>query len=173
MEGLDLLFSEDEIRAAVESMARSIEEDHADKELLVIAVLKGSFIFLADLVRRIRLPLEIDFIWLSSYGMERYSSGEVRIRKDLDASVTGRHVLLVEDIVDTGLTIRFLQEHLEKRGPASISLCALLDKRIRRKLPVEFDYTGFVVEEGFLVGYGLDDGERFRHLPAIYRRTGS
>ena len=166
--GLEILFTKEEIQRKVSDLAIQIHEDYAEKEPVFVGVLKGSFIFLADLIRALDTSSELDFIWMSSYGMEKYSSGEVRIRKDLEISISGRDVLIVEDIVDTGVTLSFIMDHLERRHPSSLKVCSLIDKRETRMVPVEIDYVGFLVESGFLVGYGLDFGERYRAFPDIY-----
>ena len=141
-------------------------ENYSD--LLVVGILNGAFIFTADLVRAISTPLEIDFIRVASYGDGTSSSGQIKLFKDLELSVTGKNVLLVEDIVDTGNTITWLDEHLQDRGAASIKLCVLIDKRERREREVKIDYCGFQVQDGFLVGYGLDHADQYRHLPDIH-----
>ncbi|MCW7755484.1 hypoxanthine phosphoribosyltransferase, partial [Desulfobotulus sp. H1] len=131
-------------------------------------VLKGAFIFLADLVRELSVPCSIDFIGASSYGKEKMSSGHVRITKDVDLDLEGTHVILVEDIVDTGLTLTHLAKHLQNRGAASVKICTLLDKHERRENIVSLDYVCHSIQEGFIVGYGIDYAEQYRHLPAIY-----
>ena len=162
-----ILFSREEIAAAVERLAADIERDYLGKTPLLIGILKGSFIFLADLVRRLGLPLEIDFVGLSSYGGGTETSGKVRVERGLHTEVKGRHILVIEDIVDTGLTTGFLLDYLRKRKPASVKLCALTDKPSRRQTPVTIDYLGFAVPDKFLVGYGLDLDQKFRNLPDI------
>ncbi|MCL6559120.1 MAG: hypoxanthine phosphoribosyltransferase, partial [Firmicutes bacterium] len=137
------------------------------KEILVVGVLKGSVVFLADLLRVLTVPVELDFIAVSSYGTASTSSGVVRILKDLDRIVTGREVLLVEDIVDTGFTLKYISEHIRSQKPAGFKVCALLDKPSRRRVPVEIDYLGFSIEDEFVVGYGLDYAGRYRNLPDI------
>jgi len=169
MERLKLLVSEEEIKNRVRSIANQIERDHQGKPLVLIGTLKGAFIFLADLVRAIqREDLEIDFVRLKSYGLSDTTSGEVIITKDIETTLKGKNVVIVEDIVDTGLTLDFLIKHLINHEPASLKVCALIDKRERRKVEVPLDYIGFVLEKGFLVGYGLDYAEKYRHLPGIY-----
>ena len=162
-----ILFSREEIAAAVERLAADIERDYLGKTPLLIGILKGSFIFLADLVRHLGLPLEIDFVGLSSYGGGTESSGKIRVERGLHTEVKGRHILVIEDIVDTGLTTGFLLDYLRKRKPASLKLCALTDKPSRRQTPVTIDYLGFTVPDKFLVGYGLDLNQKFRNLPDI------
>ncbi len=165
---LEVLISKEEIDAKVRELATVISRDYAGKEIRVIAVLKGAVLFLSDLVRHITVPVSFDFMAVSSYGAATTSSGVVRILKDLDQSITGKHVLVVEDIVDTGLTLNYLREYLMARNPASLRVCALLDKPERRKVPVTVDYTGFSIPNKFVVGYGLDYQERYRNLPAVH-----
>lgn len=162
-----VLLSREQIAAGVRRLAAEITRDYRGKEPLLVGVLKGSFMFLADLIRRLDFPLEVDFISLSSYGAGTESSGKVKVLQDLRAEVTDRHVLVVDDIVDTGLTTAFLIDYLKKRKPASIRLCALTDKPSRRKVPLTIDYLGFTVPDKFLVGYGLDWDEKFRNIPDI------
>ncbi len=162
------LFSKEEIREAVWRLGREIEEEYRGRCPILVGILKGSFIFLADLVRTLSIPVEIDFIRAASYGRDTISSGEVSILKDIELSIKGRDVLLVEDIVDTGITLQVICNHLREKGPSSLKVCALIDKKVRREVDVVVDFVGFEVEEGFLVGYGLDWGERYRHLPEIY-----
>lgn len=166
----ELLISRQDIARRVAELGREISTGPLPN-LLVVAVLKGAFVFAADLIRAISLPLEIDFIRVASYGSGTCSAGEIRLGQDLENSVVGRNLLLVEDIVDTGRTLAWLREHLRERGAASIKTCALIDKRERRGEEVKLDYAGFRLREGFLVGYGLDHAEQYRHLPDIYRMT--
>jgi hypoxanthine phosphoribosyltransferase len=162
------LFGAEEIRGKVEELARRINEDYADRApLLLIGILKGAFIFLADLARLIEVPVQFDFMALSSYGSATKTSGVVRIRKDLDAEINGRHILIVEDIIDTGLTLSYLQRNLSARGAASVEICALLNKRAANKVDVPIKYEGFSIPDVFVVGYGLDYAERYRNLPYI------
>ena len=165
---LKILLSRAEIEAATSRLASEITEDYHDKNPLLIGVLKGSFIFLADLVRLLDFPLELDFIRLSSYGSGRQTSGRVKVSQGLRSVVVGRHVLVIEDIIDTGLTTAFFLDYLRKKKPASVRLCSLVDKPSRRQVPVAIDYLGVSVPDKFLVGYGLDFNEQFRHLPDIY-----
>jgi hypoxanthine phosphoribosyltransferase len=165
---LKILISRDEIAKAVDRLARDIERDYQGKQPLLISVLKGSFVFMADLIRQLDLPLELEFIRLSSYGAARQSSGKVKVVQGVKTPVKGRDVLVVEDIVDTGITISFLLDYLKKKRPASLKLCVLTDKPSRRRVPVPIDYLGFTVPNKFIVGYGLDFDERFRNLPHIY-----
>jgi hypoxanthine phosphoribosyltransferase len=165
---LKLLFTKEEIAATVSRLAAEISRDYRDKHPLLIAVLKGSFVFLADLVRQLDFPLEIEFVRLSSYGKGTQSSGRVRMAAGTTAKIRGRHVLVIEDIIDTGLTAAFLLDYLRQRKPASLKLCTLTDKESRRRVMVNIDYRGLVVPDKFIVGYGIDWNERFRHLPDIY-----
>ncbi len=162
-----IIFSRQEIEAVVSRLAAEITKDYQDKCPLLIGILKGSFVFMADLVRLLDFPLEVDFIRLSSYGRGKESSGMVKVVQGLHSRVRGREVLVVEDIVDTGLTIAFLLDYLRRKKPASLKLCALTDKPSRRQIPVTIDYLGFTVPDKFLVGYGLDWDEKFRNLPDI------
>lgn len=151
----------------VAELGARIRADHHDVELHLICVLNGAFMFMADLVREIDLPLTIDFLSVSSYGSRTESSGEVKLVKDLDQSLKGRHVLLVEDIVDTGLTMQYLLGYLRGRGPSSVKVAALLSKPSRRLVEVPLDYVGFEIEDAFVYGYGLDVAHRFRNLPFV------
>lgn len=162
-----VLISAEEIQRRTGELAREISEDYAGRDLVMVGVLKGAFVFLADLARRVRIPLEIDFVAVSSYGSDTESSGVVRIIKDLDLDIAGKDVLLVEDIVDTGLTLKYLVGLLKERGPASVEICALLNKPEARKVDLEVKYSGFDVPPLFVVGYGLDYAERFRQLPYV------
>lgn len=164
-----ILLSEQEIARRVAEMGAQISLDYAGKELMLVCILKGANIFLADLVRQITLPLSYDFVAVSSYGADTKSSGVVRILKDLDESVESKHVLVIEDIVDTGLTLRlsYLLENLRSRRAASVKICTLLDKPSRRRMDVPVDYFGFNIEDRFVVGYGLDYAGKYRNLPYI------
>ena len=165
---LKILISRDKIAKAVDRLAREISRDYQGRQPLLVGILKGSFVFMADLVRRLDLPLELDFIRLSSYGSARESSGRVRVVQGLQTRIKGRDVLVVEDIVDTGITVSFLLDYLMRKKPTSLKLCALADKPSRRRVPVPVDYIGFTVPDKFVVGYGLDCDERLRNLPDIY-----
>ena len=156
-----------EIEKAVYRLAVEINKDYAGKRPLLIGILKGSFVFLADLVRQLDMPLEIDFVRLSSYGCNTQSSGEICMAEGLCPDVKGREVLIVEDIIDTGLTVNYLLDYLKKQGAASVKLCALADKPSRREAPVNIDYMGFTVPDKFIVGYGIDYDEQYRRLPDI------
>ena len=162
-----ILFTREEVEAAVKKLAAEIKKDYQGKCPLLIGILKGSFVFMADLIRLLDFPLEVEFITLSSYGKGRESSGKIRVVKGLRSPIKGRDVLVIEDIVDTGLTISFLLDYLRKKKPASLKLCALTDKPSRRQIPVTIDYLGFTVPNKFIVGYGIDWDERFRYLPDI------
>ncbi|MBU4532078.1 MAG: hypoxanthine phosphoribosyltransferase [Eubacteriales bacterium] len=173
------LVSGDEIQDRVAAMGREIARDFIGKDLLLVGILKGSTIFMADLARQIDIPVAMDYMAVSSYGLSTTSSGVVRILKDLEESIEGRHVLIVEDIVDTGLTLNYLLEYLRSRGPAEVKVCVLLDKYERRKVDVQVDYLGFTIPDEFAVGYGLDYRERYRNLgdiwvlkPEVYTKQG-
>jgi hypoxanthine phosphoribosyltransferase len=162
-----ILLSEEEIGAKVRELGEKITQDYTGQNLLVIGILKGAVIFMSDLVREIKTSHSFDFMAVSSYGISTESSGVVRIMKDLERSVEGYHILIVEDIIDTGLTLKYLLENLRSRNPLSVKVCTLLDKPSRRKADVKADYNGFTIPDEFVVGYGLDYNERFRHLPYI------
>jgi len=168
MTTLHVLLKQSEIAAAVRRLADEISRDYCDKNPLVIGVLKGSFIFLADLVRLLDFPIEVDFVTLSSYKDKMQSCGDVSVDRCFSTDIKGRHVLLVEDIVDSGLTMHFLLDRLREETPASLRLCALLDKPSQRKLPVNIDYLGFTIPDRFVVGYGTDCAEKYRNLPDIH-----
>jgi hypoxanthine phosphoribosyltransferase len=155
------------IAARVAELGRTITNDFLGKDLVIVPVLKGSYVFAADLVRHIELDVEIDFLGVRSYGDQEESSGVVQITTDLSSSIEGKHVILVEDIVDTGLTVSYLYENLVTRQPASLKLASLLHKPARTRVPVEIDYLGFTVEDVFIVGYGLDYAQKFRNLPYL------
>ena len=162
-----ILISQEEIADKIATLAKEVTEDYRDKDLLLVGVLKGAFVFMSDLAREIQLPLEFDFMAVSSYGSSTKSSGVVRILKDLDYEITGRHVLLVEDIIDSGLTISYLLRYLEARGPASLEICSLFWKRGEQAVPMDVKYPGFEIPPVFVVGYGLDYAEKYRNLPYI------
>ena len=164
---LKILISRDEIANAVEGLASEIKRDYQGKQPLLIGVLKGASVFMADLIRQLNLPLELEFVRLSSYGAARESSGRVRVVQGLKTPIKGRDVLVIEDIVDTGITISFLLDYLRKKKPASLRLCVLTDKPSRHRVPVSIDYLGFTVPDKFVVGCGLDFDEKFRYLPGI------
>ncbi len=162
------LLGEDEIRKEVGRLAGRISRDFAGREVLLVGILKGAFIFMADLARKMTPPVKMDFVRLASYGAGTVSSGKVRIAKDLETSVKGKDILIVEDIIDTGVTLKYLCRRLKSRRPRSLKTVALLDKPSRRKVPFQADYVGFAIEDHFVVGYGLDWNEKFRNLPGIY-----
>ena len=162
-----ILISEEEIAKRVKELGKQLTEDYKGKELLVVGILKGCMLFLSDLVRTIDLPLTLDFMVVSSYGATTKSSGVVRIVKDLEREIEGKDVLIVEDIVDTGLTLSYLVENFKARNPKSVKVCSLLDKPDRRKAQVEIQYIGFKIPDEFVVGYGLDYGENYRNLPFV------
>ena len=162
-----ILFSEEQLKARVREIAGQIDRDFAGKEPMLISVLRGSFIFMADLMRSITLPCTVDFMAVSSYGAGTTSSGQVKITKDLSESIEGRDIIVVEDILDSGNTLSYLLQILQARHPASMKLCTLLDKPDRRIKPVHVDYSGFSIPDVFVVGYGLDFAEKYRNLPYI------
>jgi hypoxanthine phosphoribosyltransferase len=163
----EVLVSEGEIRKKVRELGGRITEDYAGEKLLLVGILRGAVVVLADLMRHIRLPCDIDFMEVSSYGAGTSTSGVVRILKDLEENVTGRHVLIVEDIIDTGLTLEYLQRTLLQRGPASLEFCALLTKPSRRQVEIDVRYVGFEIPDEFVVGYGIDYAGAYRNLPEI------
>jgi len=164
----EILIHRTDISRRVQEIADEISRDYAGSEVLMIGVLKGSFIFMADLIRAMSIPCETDFIRAASYGAGRESSGRIVITKDVEAVIDGRDVLIVEDIVDTGLTLTHIVDTLKLRNPKSVKVCAFLDKQKRRKVPFEADYVGFTMDDGFIVGYGLDFNEQHRFLPDVY-----
>jgi len=163
----EVLITREQVREKTSELGRQITEDYKDKDPLLICVLKGGLMFLADLMREIQLPLEIDFMAVSSYGDSTESRGVVRILMDLERNIRGRHVLIVEDIIDTGGTLNYIIENLRTRDPASIKICTLLNKPARRVLNIPIDYVGFVIPDKFVIGYGLDFGEIYRNLPYV------
>lgn len=164
----ELIISRPAIARRVKELGADITRDYADKPLLVVGILKGAFIFLADLVREISLDMEIDFVRIASYGMKT-ESGTLRLTKDTELEMADKHILIVEDIVDTGHTMAQLKQLFNGRGATSIRFCALIDKKERREIDTVIDYVGFEVKTGFLIGYGLDCGEQCRQLPEVYR----
>jgi hypoxanthine phosphoribosyltransferase len=162
------VLSQEEIETTVSDLARQISHDYKGREVILVGVLKGAFVFLADLIRHLTIPVKIDFIRLASYGNNTSSSGTVCLTKEIEIDIGGKDILVVEDIVDTGLSLEFLIGHLKTLDAKSVRLCALIDKYERRQGNITVDYVGRIVEKGFLVGYGLDYAERYRHLPAIY-----
>lgn len=174
----EVLLEEEAIARRVAEMGAQISADYTGKDLVAVCILKGALHFMADLTRQITIPLDLDFMAISSYGAGTKSSGVVRILQDLDAPIEGRHVLIVEDIVDTGLTLKYLVENLSSRHPASLKIVTLLDKPARRQVDITPDYNGFTIPDKFVVGYGLDYDEKYRNLPfigvlkpEIYRRN--
>lgn len=163
----DILVQSDDLRHRVRDLGRQISDDYAGRSILLIGVLKGAFFFLADLMRHIDTECEVDFMAVSSYGSTTESSGVVRILKDLDAPIEGRDVLIVEDIVDSGLTLSYLLKNLGARGPATLEVCALLTKPSRFKVNTQIRYVGFEIPDRFVVGYGLDHDQRLRNLPYV------
>jgi hypoxanthine phosphoribosyltransferase len=164
---LDVLITQDRLQARITELAAEIDADYAGRELLLVGVLKGAVMVMADLARAMHLPVSMDWMAISSYGSGTASSGVVRILKDLDTDISGKHVLVVEDIVDSGLTLSYLVHNLQSRDPASVAVCVLLRKRAAAQMPVEVDYTGFEISDEFVIGYGLDYSERYRNLPFI------
>ena len=162
-----ILFDEHTLANTVERLGTQISRDYQGQELLVICILKGASVFMADLIRKIDLPIQIDFMAVSSYGHSTQSSGVVKINKDLDTDIENRHILIVEDIIDSGLTLKYLSENLQSRRPKSLKICTLLDKPERRKTHLNIDYTGFEIPDVFIVGYGIDYAEHYRNLPYI------
>ncbi len=162
-----VILTEEQIAKRVKELGEIITKDYKGKNLFVIGILRGASVFMSDLIREIKLPLEIDFMAVSSYGVSTKSSGVVRIAKDLDSTIGDKDVLVVEDIVDTGLTLKYIVENLQSRKPASVKICTLLDKPSRRVTDVEVAYNGFTIPDEFVVGYGLDYGEIYRNLPYI------
>lgn len=163
----EILLSEEEIKQRVLELGKQISEDYRGKDVVIVGVLRGAFIFLADLVRAIDMPVAIDFISVSSYGTGTSSTGVVRFLKDLDEEVSGRHVLLVEDIIDSGITLNYLMENMKTRKPLSVRICTLLSKPERRKVEIDVAYNGFTIPDHFVVGYGLDYSEKYRNLPYV------
>ncbi|KQV07028.1 hypoxanthine phosphoribosyltransferase [Leifsonia sp. Root112D2] len=163
----ELLISEEQIRARIAELARQIEADYAGEDVLLVGVLKGAVMVMADLARELRIPVTMDWMAVSSYGSGTASSGVVRILKDLDADLTGRRVLIVEDIIDSGLTLSWLLANLNSRGPASIEICALLRKPDAARVAIDVKYVGFEIPNQFVVGYGLDYDERYRNLRGV------
>ncbi|HHV45103.1 MAG TPA: hypoxanthine phosphoribosyltransferase [Firmicutes bacterium] len=166
-ENIKVLISEEALQERIKEMGAQLTADYAEGDLFIVGILKGAFIFMADLIRSIDLPLAVDFVAISSYGSGTKQTGVVRILKDLDSTIEGKDVLIVEDIIDSGLTLKYLVENLQSRKPRSLRICTLLDKPERREVEISTDYTGFVIPNLFVVGYGLDFDERYRNLPYI------
>ncbi len=163
----NVMISKEEIEAKVAEIAALIDKDYQDEQLMVVGVLKGACVFVSDLIRQMKTPITLDFMSVSSYGMSTQSSGIVKIIKDLDMDITGMNVLIVEDIIDTGLTLNYLRDYLTARHVKSLRICTLLDKPQRRKCDVKADYSGFEIEDKFIVGYGIDCKEQYRNLAYI------
>jgi hypoxanthine phosphoribosyltransferase len=172
-ERLVALYAEEEILRRVGELAAAIRADVGEGEAVLVGILKGAFVFLADLVRALGVPVAVDFVRVASYGERMESAGRVAITKDVELDLAGRDVVVVEDILDSGLTARVVLDHLAHRRPRTLRLCTLVDKRERRRVDVKADYVGFVLERGFIVGYGIDYAERYRQLPAIYTLEGA
>ncbi len=164
---MKVLYSSGEITRRVKELGERITEEYQGKELFIVGILKGGFMFVSDLVRNVNLPARIEFVRLSSYGNSDSPEGDVKLVDDLKDAVQGKHVLIVDDIMDTGQSLIFFKQHLEKKGPASVKICTMIDKTCRRKEPIEPDYYGFRITDGFIVGYGLDYAEDYRTLPDI------
>ena len=164
---LKKLYSKQDIAKTVKNLAKEIEKDFGEEEIIFVCLLKGSFMFTADLVRNVKNPSKIDFMRVSSYGSAMKTNGTVKVLKDLEEDVEGKNVIIVEDIIDSGLTLTHIREILGKRSPKSLKICALLDKRARREVEIEGDYVGFTIDDGFVVGYGIDYAENYRNCPDI------
>ncbi len=165
---LHRLLSRQQIESIVKELADRISKDYDQKELVLVCILKGAFIFLSDLIRRLRMPLQVDFVRLASYGTGMKSSGRIEITKDVETPLEGKDVLIIEDIIDSGRTLLFLKERLSLANPRSLKVCALFDKKTRREVEIEGDYIGREIEDIFIVGYGIDFNEAYRNLPEIY-----
>ena len=164
----DVYLSADQIQARVKELGEKISSAYRGKDLVLVGILRASFVFMADLVRNIDIPLSLDFMAISSYEGVEHTPGAVKILKDLDEVITAKHVLIVEDIIDTGLTLGYLIRHLEARNPASINICTLLDRSIRRIVPLPISFTGFDIPDVFVVGYGMDYRQLYRNLPSLH-----
>jgi len=165
---LKKLFSKKDIKNAVKRLALSIKKDFKGEKIVFVCLLRGSFMFTSDLIRYINNPSKIDFIRASSYGYNMKSKGKITITKDLEENIEGENVVIVEDIIDSGLTLTYIRDMLLKRNPKSLKICALVDKRAKREVEIEGDYVGFTIDDGFIVGYGIDYAEQYRNLPEIY-----
>jgi hypoxanthine phosphoribosyltransferase len=168
---LNPLFSKRQIASLVKGLADQISKDYRHKEVVLVCILKGAFIFLSDLVRHLQIPVKLDFVRLASYGSGMKTSGEVEITKDIEIPIEGKDVLIIEDIIDSGRTLQFLKDRLYLSNPRSVKVCALLDKKVRREVEIEADYLGKEVDDVFIVGYGIDFNEAYRNLPEIYYVT--
>jgi len=162
------LLGQDQIRRRVKELAEQISRDYQGKEILFICILKGAFVFLSDLMRHIDVPVQVDFVGLASYGSEMVSSGQIRVTRESSIPIEGKDVIIVEDIIDSGRTLKFLVDELRSRKPRSLRICCLLDKKSRRQVEFHADYVGFDIEDLFVVGYGLDVNEQFRNLPSVH-----
>jgi hypoxanthine phosphoribosyltransferase len=169
--GLKSLLSREEIASIVKRLADRISKDYSNREVILVCILKGAFMFLSDLVRQLQIPVQIDFVRLASYGAGMKTSGRIEITKDVETPVGGKDVLIVEDIIDSGRTLLFLKDRLTLENPRSVKVCALLDKRARREVDIQADYIGKEVDDVFVVGYGIDFNEAYRNLPEIYYVT--
>lgn len=165
---LNVLIGSEEILSIVKKLAGQISRDYEGKELILVCILKGAFMFLSDLIRHLRIPIKVDFVRLASYGAGTKTSGLVEITKDIEIPIVGQDVLIIEDIVDSGHTLRFLKERLELSHPRTVKICTLLDKKARREVKIDPDYVGKEIENVFVVGYGIDFNELYRNLPEIY-----
>jgi hypoxanthine phosphoribosyltransferase len=168
---LNLLLSRKQIASLVQGLANQISKDYNGRELIMVCILKGAFMFLADLVRYLKIPVKIDFVRLASYGSGMKSSGNIEITKDIELPIEGKDVLIIEDIIDSGHTLQFLKDRITLSNPRSVKICALLDKKARREVEMEADYLGIEVDDVFIVGYGIDFNENYRHLPEIHYVT--
>jgi hypoxanthine phosphoribosyltransferase len=168
---LNRLLSQEQIASIVQHLADQISKEYDGRELVLVCILKGAFMFLSDLVRHLKVPAKIDFVRLASYGAGMETSGVIEITKDIEIPIQGKDVLIIEDIIDSGRTLQFLKDRLSLANPHSVKICALLDKKARREIPMEADYLGTEVEDVFIVGYGIDFNEDYRHLPEIYYVT--
>jgi hypoxanthine phosphoribosyltransferase len=162
-----ILITEDQLKQKVKELGTQIREDFQDENLVLIIVLKGAFVFAADLIRELNTGVTVDFVSASSYGNQTVTTGKVRLLKDIDVNITDKHVVLVEDIIDTGLTLSFLKEHFQLHKPRSMKICTLLDKPERRQIDLKADYVGFEIPDTFIIGYGIDYAENYRNLPYI------
>jgi hypoxanthine phosphoribosyltransferase len=163
----ELVIAQKDITEKIKELGRQLSKDYKNRKLLVIGVLNGAFIFAADLVREIQLPLEVDFVRVASYGNSS-TSQQITLTKDIELPIEGKDILIVEDIIDTGKTLSYLKENILKRGPSSLSICTFIDKKERREVEIEADYVGFEIQEGFLVGYGLDYAQQHRQYPEVF-----
>jgi hypoxanthine phosphoribosyltransferase len=168
---LNPLLSREQIASIVKDLADQISKDYRERELILVCILKGAFMFLSDLVRHLQIPVKIDFVRLASYGAGMKTSGRIEITKDIETPIEGKDVLIIEDIVDSGYTLQFLKDRLALANPRSVKICALLDKKARREVKIEVDYLGKEIDNVFVIGYGIDFNETYRNLPEIYYVT--